>query len=417
MRIAVIGAGWIGVSTAHALVSQGHEVTLLERRAAVAEEASFAPGAPWGLDPFASWSTPASGRAQLPRWWPAGRAARAQKRAAAHRAHLALRAYSQGRLDELLRRTPLPHERASGHLVLFSTEAELQRSAGTRSAMDALGVTHRLLTPVEARALEPAIDPAAPLAAALALPQDSAANARLLAQQLRQLAQGQGLRVLIDCEVEGLGPTPGSTSTWSVQLRRNEREGEGITEFLPPGPFDAVVLCAGDQTVRLARMGGATLALRQRGTLSITVPLRQIDAEARPPPQGVLTDAARRVVMSRLGQRIRIAGVLDRLPDRRAPGVPPDEEGRRLFAALDTWLPGAGRVREAQSWSGSVVESADGLPLIGPVPGPVRGLWVHTGHGHAGLALACGGARLLADLIDGRAPDLDPGPYLPARST
>lgn len=415
MKIAVIGAGLAGVVTAHALVNQGHDVTLIERRGAVAEEGSFAPGAPWGLDPLAPWWPAEIARAlgapsDTMAWWPVGRAGRKARLALAQAAGARLDAYSRQTFGEALQHVSWSHERGVGHLVLLRDAEQKQRVETALELLASQGAAPRLLDAAQARALEPALHEGAPLVGALLLPQDASGNARLLAQQLRAAAQAQGLRVITDGTVVGLAEEPGPTAPWTVRLQRVTVEGE--TEFLPPGPFDAVVLCAGAQTSALARALGWSLPLTLRGAVTVTVPMRWDEALAPPLPSHVLTDAGLGISMSRLGQRVRVAAARATAPSVAAP-TPAMDDCKPLFAALDTWIPGSTRVREAQAWNGAVVCTPDGLPLIGA--GPRRGLWVHGGHGHAGLGRIWGSARMLADLMGGRPPAIDAAPFAPGR--
>lgn len=415
MKIAVIGAGLAGVATAHVLVIQGHDVTLIERRGAVAEEGSFAPGAPWGLDPLAPWwpaevartlGAPSDARA----WWPFGRTGRKARQVLAQAAGAGLEAYSRQAFSEALQHVAWGHERGLGHMVLLRDAAQQQHIETCLELLSSQGAAPRLLDAAQARALEPALHAGAPLAGALLLPHDASGNARLLTQHLRAAAQAQGLRVITDGAVVGLAEEPGQAHPWTVRLQRATVEGE--TEFLPPGPFDAVVLCVGAQTSVLARAVGWSLPLILRGAVSVTVPMRWDEALAPPLPSHVLTDASLGISMSRLGQRVRVAAARAAAPSVAAPAHAMDD-CKPLFAALDTWIPGSTRVREAQAWSGAVACTPDGLPVVGA--GPRRGLWVHGGHGHAGLGRIWGSALVLADLMAGRTPAIDATPFTPGR--
>jgi D-amino-acid dehydrogenase len=415
VKIAVIGAGLAGVATAHVLVTQGHDVTLIERRGAVAEEGSFAPGAPWGLDPLAPWWPAEIARtlgapSDAMAWWPVGRAGRKARQALAQSAGAGLDAYSRHAFGEALQRSAWGHERGIGHMVLLRDAEQQRRIETALELLSTQGAAPRLLDAAQARALEPALHEGAPLAGALLLPHDASGNARLLAQHLRAAAQAQGLRVITDGTVVGLAEEPGRAQPWTVRLQRATAEGE--TEFLPPGPFDAVVLCAGAQTSALARGVGWSLPLTLRGAVSVTVPMRWDEALAPPLPSHVLTDAGLGISMSRLGQRVRVAAARATAPTVAGPAHAMDD-CKPLFAALDTWIPGSTRVREAQAWSGAVACTPDGLPVVGT--GPRRGLWVNGGHGHAGLGRIWGSALVLSDLMAGRPPGIDATPLAPGR--
>jgi D-amino-acid dehydrogenase len=84
-----------------------------------------------------------------------------------------------------------------------------------------------------------------------------------------------------------------------------------------------------------------------------------------------------------------------------------------LYRVLQDWFPSAARQSSAQTWKGARPMLPDGPPAIGLTGTP--GVWVNSGHGSSGWALACGSARLVADLVSGRAPALDPAPFSPLR--
>ena len=77
----------------------------------------------------------------------------------------------------------------------------------------------------------------------------------------------------------------------------------------------------------------------------------------------------------------------------------------RLYQVLDDWFPGVAHRGHAQRWKGARPMLPDGLPVVGASGAP--GVWLNLGHGASGWTLACGSARLLADVLAGRAPAFD----------
>ncbi len=116
------------------------------------------------------------------------------------------------------------------------------------------------------------------------------------------------------------------------------------------------------------------------------------------------------MAISRLGERVRVAGgaELGGTPEhlRAAPIA-------TLHRVLQDWFPNAARHAQAQAWKGARPMSPDGPPVIGATGLP--GIWVNTGHGSSGWALACGSARLLADAVAGRAAAIDDSRFSPQR--
>jgi len=90
--------------------------------------------------------------------------------------------------------------------------------------------------------------------------------------------------------------------------------------------------------------------------------------------------------------------------DRKRPGAI-----QTLYKVLHDWFPGAAQLANTgsavQEWKGARPMLPDGPPLIGATGIP--GVWINLGHGSSGWALACGSARVVADLMAGRAPDVD----------
>jgi D-amino-acid dehydrogenase len=109
-----------------------------------------------------------------------------------------------------------------------------------------------------------------------------------------------------------------------------------------------------------------------------------------------------KVAISRLGQRVRIAGSAElggRLDRVSAPAI------ETLYKVLDDWFPGCAQLSQAQTWKGARPMLPDGPPVLGP--SGASGVWLNLGHGSSGWALSCGSARVLADLMAGRRSSID----------
>jgi D-amino-acid dehydrogenase len=407
-RVAVVGAGIIGVTTAYELAAQGHEVTVLDRRSSVAAETSFAnagilapgyvtpwaaPGMPWKITRQA-FSRHAAVRlggmnvlAQLPwiwRWWLACRhSVHNPNRTAMQR----LAQYSRQRLEELTRSLHLQYQQRSGYLVLLRTDAELQSAQGGLALLRELAVPHAVVDARRCRELEPGLHPDTALQAAIHLPQDGLGNCRQFAQLLKNEAQRLGVRFLFDTDV--LRVSAGE------QPQLHTANDEAMT-------FDAVVICAGIQANTLLRNVGICLPLAPVHGYSVTAPLRLLEAHPTLGPQAALMDERYKVAISRLGNRVRVAGSAEIGGHLHKHGLAPL---RTLYRVLNDWFPGATLEREAQHWKGARPMLPDGPPVLGASGAP--GVWLNLGHGSSGWALACGSAWVLADQIAGREPGLD----------
>jgi D-amino-acid dehydrogenase len=421
MRIAVVGAGIAGVTTAHELALDGHEVTVFERRGGVAAEASFAHAGLGFSPPLTAWEAPglpvalrrrpsALQLARLPgpalatwlrRW--AGHAG-AEGFAAQCTALHPLAVYSQQRLARLSESHDLAHEQGRGLLVLLRTPQDLTRAREGLKLLATLGTDFHLVDADEARVLEPALLSTTALRAAVHLPREPHGNGRQLAQRLKAEAQQRGVRFVFERQVRTLEAGP------PLRLHHEAAEGAEVADAPAHDTFDAVVACAGADGRALLKPLGLKLPLQAVHGYSITAPLRRREGEPVPGPRLALVDEQFKAALTPLGDRLRVAGVAE------LGGAPADLAAPALdtlYRVLHDWFPGHVQLQHVQRWKGARATLPDGLPLIGAAAVP--GLWLNLGHGDRGGALACGAARALADRIGGRAPALDLSAFAPDR--
>lgn len=393
MRVAVVGAGIVGVTTAHELSAEGHEVVVFERRGSVAAEASFAQGgvvAPGlAVEPFPAMS-PWHLAAGLPsRWgWLAAalKARRPRRLPLRHQALLRLAVNSRQRLLELTHVHDIDFEQADGVLVLLRHERALKAHRAWMALLADQGLAFELVDARRAREIEPALNPAASLRAAIHLPQDVVGNGRQFAHRLKAEALRRGVRFRFDADVASL--RPGAPA--SLQLA------DGSTHAA-----EAVVLCTGADAPRLLAGAGLKLPLRPVWGVTVTAPVNHVDGQLPQAPRAAVVDPAGGVTISRLGQRVRVAG--GHSMSGGGDTAPPLPALRSLYRTLETWFPGSAVLRDAVHWRGARPVLPDGLPLIGASALP--GVWLNLGHGGQGWALACGSAQMLAGALAGRAPD------------
>ena len=406
MKIAVIGAGIIGVTTAYELARDGHDVTVLERRTAVAEESSFANGGIVAPGYITSWTEPGlpnqvirhlfsrhaplkvglplSGR-ELAWLWKWSRACKLET-FLSNRAHLQrLAFYSRERLQHITADLKLEFERSEGYMVLLRTERDSQQIQPGLQVMRDAGVSIKELGETEARKIEAALNPDTPLFGALHLPDDEVGNCRQFAHLLKNEAQRLGVKFLFNATVTQISPHSGIAVRLSGEV--NARQ------------FDAAVLCAGADSAHLLAPLGLKIPLAPVYGYSVTATIR----EPLNGPRSAVMDAQYKVDIARLGNRVRVAGCAEF-------GGPPDKKNAQvlqtLYKVLHTWFPGAANLSSGvQEWKGARPMLPDGMPILGA--SGVAGLWLNLGHGASGWALSCGSARVLADQIGGRLSDLD----------
>lgn len=430
MRIAVIGAGVIGVTTAYELAVDGHEVTVFERRGTVASGCSFANAglvapayvAPWAAPGMPSkvarhlFAAHAPVRIAGPldaaalgwawRWW---RSCRPQvyraNRARMHR----LAHFSRERLQELATRLHLEFERAQGFLVLLRSARELAVAEAGVHALAELGVAPVVLDAAACRAIEPGLNPEAPLHAGIYSKDDEVGNCREFTHLLRKEAERAGATFRFNAHVEQIrsGKAPSLRVMQAAHDARDEALRSRDTQEWPitqpqagettEPSFDAIVVCAAVDSRPLLKPHGVHLPLIAVNGYSVTAPLRHDDQHLRLEPRAALMDERYKVAISRLGQRVRVAGSAEIGGDLEHQN---ERAQATLDMVLDDWFPGVTRRSAAQRWKGARPMLPDGPPVLGP--SGAEGIWLNVGHGGSGWALSVGSARIVADAIVGR---------------
>ncbi|CAN5888744.1 D-amino acid dehydrogenase [soil metagenome] len=406
MKIAIVGAGIIGVTTAWELAADGHEVTVFERRGAAAEEASFANAGVVAPGYVTPWAAPGmrgkvlrsllSTHGAIKLRWPisardVGWMSRWQK-ACKLETYLANRSrmqrlafYSRTRLHEITETRELSYERSDGYLVLLRSKREQKLVRPGLDVLREAGTNFREVDADEARRIEPALSTDTDLAGAIHLPDDDVANCRQFALLLKWEAEALGAQFHFNCDI--------------APLSRSAPTSLSLAAGSPALPFDAVVVCAGLASARILRPLGLRIPLAPVYGHSISANIR----EPLNAPQSAVMDERYKVAISRLGQRVRVAGSAElggSLETMNPAAL------QTLYKVLQDWFPGAATLQAGvQQWKGARPMLPDGPPVLGA--SGIAGVWLNLGHGSSGWALSCGSARVLADLVGGRRPEID----------
>lgn len=412
MHVMVLGAGLTGVTTAWYLARAGFQVTVVERREAAGLETSFANGGQISISHPEPWANPRApgqvlrwlGRADAPllfrpradwdqwRWALAFLGQCRPARARANTAAIAnLAAYSRECLADLRRTLALAYDQQTGGILhLFFTRKDVDHAQDQADLLARHGIPARLLDPAACLALEPALAAIGErLTGGLHGLADESGDAHRFTQTLAGHCAQAGVRFLYGTQVDAIDHHAGRAHGVAV------RDPQGRTGLLRA---DAYVLCAGPHSPQLAKGWGERLPIYPVKGYSVTVPV----ADATRAPRLSLTDESRRLVCSRLGSRLRVAGTAELNGYNLAPN--PARSGA-LVRWLEETLPGAGDTSQAEHWCGLRPATPGNLPIIGA--SQLGNLHFNTGHGTLGWTLACGSAAALADLLAGRKPAPD----------
>ncbi|MCC6473224.1 MAG: D-amino acid dehydrogenase [Burkholderiales bacterium] len=411
MKVAVLGAGLLGTASAWYLARAGHEVLVVDRQPEPGLETSFANGGQISVGHSEPWANPGAlmklvrwfGREDAPmrfrpqadpvQWlWGArflleclpGRSARNTAQV------FALARYSSLLLRELRRQTGIDYPCSEcGILHFFQDAGELRRAAAGAEKLRRAGLDIAPMSPAQCAALEPCLERVQRhIAGGLYTASDECGDAHLFTVRLAEMARGAGVDFRFNVGVRRIETAAGRVTRVVVD------DAAGIEESLRA---DAYVVALGSYSPLLLRPIGIRLPIYPVKGYSITLPLRAADQA----PRVSLNDDARKLVFSRLGESLRVAGTAElhgydtSLDEARC---------EALVARTFELFPRAGRPGEAQFWTGLRPSTPSNRPCIGRAR--YANLWLNTGHGTLGWTLACGSGHALAELMSGRRPEV-----------
>jgi len=412
MNVVVLGAGLEGTASAWYLRAAGHELTVLERQAAAGMETSFANGGQISVSHAEPWANPGAPlkvlkwlahedapllfrlRADYRQWlWGLQfliecLPARARRNTAAL---VKLGMYSRASLQALRRETGIHYDELTrGILHLYTDPEEFEAARAPAELMRAMGLDRQLKTPEECAAIEPALASCKHLlAGGTYSDSDESGDAHKFTQSLAQLCAQRGVRFDFEVDIQGFAVDKQKISGVSIQRKDGRRESVR---------GDAYVLALGSYSPLFAQKLGIFLSVYPAKGYSVTMPVKNPAAAW----SVSLTDDEHKLVYSRLGDRLRIAGTAE------LTGYNLDINHVRCEAIVKRTMdlfPEAGDPSKAQFWTGLRPSTPSNIPYIGRTKYP--NLFLNTGHGTLGWTHACGSGRSLADIISGRKPGVD----------
>ncbi len=407
MKVLILGSGVIGVTSAWYLARAGHEVTLVDRQPGPALETSFANGGQISWGAASPWAAPGLLRRSIawllrpnspvvlrPRFDPElwawliamlGQCTNARYLINKER-QLRLAHYSHECLVQLRADIGVHYDaQTRGLLILYRSARDLDAAARESTLLANFGVSHRLLDRAGCLAQEPALAGARlRIAGGAHFPADESGDCRRFTDALALRAERAGV-----------------SARFSTTIQRIETEGGRIVRVVTDRGVieaDAYVLACGSYSPALLKPLGIRLPVYPVKGYSITAPIVS-DAHA---PQGTLTDETYKIVVTRLGDRLRAAGTAELAGFDLALRPERIEMLKRMVKEI---FPQAALLDRAEPWAGLRPMTPDNAPVLGATPYP--NLFLNTGHGTLGWTMACGSGKILADLVSGKKPDID----------
>ena len=412
MRVLVLGGGVIGITAAWYLAADGHDVTLVDREPGAGLETSFANGGQISASYAEPWANPEAPlkvlkwlgqddapllfrpRADWRQWrWGLQFLLECLPSRTQHNTIqcLNLALYSRDCLKALRAETGIEYDHLERGILQFYTDAqEFEHGVAAAALMSEFGCDRVVRTPQECVAIEPALAASRDrLAGGIFTATDESGDAHVFTVELAKRLAARGVQFRWSTTVTALAAA--GDRIGGVHVTR----ADGGAEVLAA---DAIVVALGTcSPFLLAPLRVPCLVYPAKG-YSMTLDV----GDHQGAPVVSLTDLAWKIVLTRLGNRLRVAGTAELSGYGLALNpVRCEALKRRTFEIF----PDAGDPASATFWAGLRPATPSNIPLVGPTR--YRNLWLDTGHGTLGWTMACGSGRALADAIGGRKPDVD----------
>ena len=407
MRILVLGAGVVGVSTAWQLLKDGHEVTVLDRALPAQGGASFGNAGLIAPGHSFAWASPKALKVLFKSFYRSDQAFRMKllpdprligwglkflaqcNNEAARRNTLAkhrLCLYSQSILQQMVEETGVRYERRTGGLLYLHRSREtLEIGSANMRILEEDGLPIEIVDQDRAAEIDPCLKRVQDrFAGGIFIPGDESGDSRLFTEGL----------------VESCRELGGSFEFGPV-IREIKTNGSHVERVVThPGDFEAelYVMCLGCWSPLFSRSLGVRLSIYPVKGYSVTFPVKP--GGEIPEKGGV--DEDNLLAYARMGERLRLTSYAE-FAGYDTRHRPEDFEG--MTEAAKSLLPDACDYSKPSYWAGLRPMTPEGFPIFGT--GRHHNLYYNTGHGHMGWTMSCGSARITADLIAGQKPEFD----------
>ena len=407
MHVVVLGAGIVGVTTAHRLLQDGHQVTVIERADGPGQVTSFANAGLVAPGHAYAWASPAAPRMMWRSLWKGDQAIRFKPRASVAQwrwvlaflrqctkqrtqANTAVKAnlcrYAQAELHQTVAETGIAYDANSGGLIYFYRTAAAFAAATLKSQMlRTQGIAIERRSRDEVVALDPGLKSCAKtIEGALFAPMDESGDAYLFTKALAEYCAAHGVAFQYDRVIR--------------HLRVQNGKMTGVETDKGPVTGDAYVLCLGVDSPDLVKPLGIKLPIYPVRGYSVTLPI--IDPENAPRLGGV--DEENLLAYCPMGDRLRLTATAE-ISGYSTQSTPADfaqmlARAQKLFGLCADFS-------RPEYWVGLRPMTPTGVPVVDR--SPLANLWLNTGHGHMGWTMASGCAQIIADMVAGRAPAID----------
>ncbi len=403
MKIIILGSGLLGVTTAYELAKRGFQVTVVDRKSSGAAECSFANGGQLSYGTAEPWATPQVLK-KLPKWLvhpdaPLVFRLRADpamvkwglsflRNCTTERARencvnlLRLNLYSRQETQRIAQETGIDFDYTSkGILQLYGTDADFKEAITQAEFQAKFGCVQKIISRDECIAAEPALaHTSRPIAGGVHAIMDEVGDAHIFTNKLAEYAKNQlGVQFIYDLQIKELLTEQNKV----VAIRTNQGEMDAAGFVMALGCYSTPMLKRIGIRIPVYPMKGYSLTL---------------DANEYCPVSSI-TDNEYKVVYTRIGGKLRIAGTAefagynDRLNEARI---------RPILKAAKSILPKMDWEQPISKWACLRPSTPTGLPVLGRTA--FVNLFLNTGHGTLGWTQAAGSASIVADIMQNKAP-------------